>query len=312
MTSTETGGGGIDAKSPAIYELVEEGSAVERVATGFTFTEGPIWHPDGYLLFSDMPGDVRRKYTPDKGVEEVMRPSFKCNGMTLDANLDLIVCEHVTSALWRERTDGSRELLAYHYEGKYLNSPNDVCVRSDGTIYFSDPWYGRFPRFGIERERELGWQGVFLIPPGGGPEDVKLVVEKDEFDMPNGLCFSPDESLLYIDDTPRAHIKVWDVSEDGSLSNGRMFFEGVGSGVLEGGIPDGMKCDERGNIWVTGPGGVWLISAAGEHLGVVKVPEHTGNLSWGGEDWHTLFIPSSTSLYSIRTTVGPRREPYMR
>jgi gluconolactonase len=259
-----------------------------------------------------MPGDVRRKYTPDKGVEEVMRPSFKCNGMTLDANLDLIVCEHVTSALWRERTDGSRELLAYHYEEKYLNSPNDVCVRSDGTIYFSDPWYGRFPGFGIERERELGWQGVFLIPPGGGPDDVKLVVEKDEFDMPNGLCFSPDESLMYINDTPRAHIKLWDVNEDGSLSNGRMFFEGVGSGAIEEGIPDGMKCDERGNIWVTGPGGVWVISAAGEHLGVIKVPENTGNMSWGGEDWHTLFIPSSTSVYAIRTTVGPRREPYMR
>ena len=131
MTSTATGTG-IEAKSAAIYELLEEGSAVDRVATGFTFTEGPIWHPDGYLLFSDMPGDVRRKYTPGQGVEEVMRPAFKCNGMTLDANLDLIVCEHVTSALWRERRDGSREVLAYHYEGKYLNSPNDVCVRSDG------------------------------------------------------------------------------------------------------------------------------------------------------------------------------------
>ena len=210
MTSTETGVG-IEAKSPAIYELVEEGSAVERVATGFTFTEGPIWHPDGYLLFSDMPGDVRRKYTAGQGAEEVMRPAFKCNGMTLDANLDLIVCEHVTSALWRERRDGSREVLAYHYEGKYLNSPNDVCVRSDGSIYFSDPWYGRMPGFGIERERELGWQGVFRIPPGGGPEDVELVVDKDEFEMPNGLCFSPDESLLYINDTPRAHIKVFDV-----------------------------------------------------------------------------------------------------
>ena len=249
MTSTETGVG-IEAKSPAIYELVEEGSAVERVATGFTFTEGPIWHPDGYLLFSDMPGDVRRKYTPGQGVEEVMRPSFKCNGMTLDANLDLIVCEHVTSALWRERRDGSRELLAYHYEGKYLNSPNDVCVRSDGTIYFSDPWYGRFPGFGIERERELGWQGVFRIPPGGGPEEVELVVGKDEFDMPNGVCFSPDESLIYINDTPRAHIKVWDVNEDGSLSNGRMFFEGVGSGVIEEGHP---RRDE--------------VRRAGQHLG---------------------------------------------
>ena len=311
MTSTETGAG-IEATSPAIYELVEKGSAVERVATGFTFTEGPIWHPDGYLLFSDMPGDVRRKYTPGQGVEEVMRPSFKCNGMTLDANLDLIVCEHVTSALWRERPDGSRELLAYHYEGKYLNSPNDVCVRSDGTVYFSDPWYGRFPGFGIERERELGWQGVFRIPPGGGPADVELVVEKDEFDMPNGVCFSPDESLMYINDTPRAHIKVYDVDQDGSLSNGRLFAEGIGSGVIEEGIPDGMKCDEQGNIWVTGPGGIWIISVGGEHLGVIKVPENTGNLTWGGEDWRTVFIPSSTSLYTIRSKVGPRREPYMR
>ena len=160
----------IAVHSEKLRELVDENAEVEQVATGFTFTEGPIWHPDGYLLFSDMPGDVRRKYTPGQGVEEVMRPSFKCNGMTLDANLDLLVCEHVTSALWRERRDGSRDLLAYHYEGKYLNSPNDVCVRSDGSIYFSDPWYGRFPGFGIERERELGWQGVFRIPPGGGPE----------------------------------------------------------------------------------------------------------------------------------------------
>ena len=308
---SEGGRMAIAVHSEKLRELVDENAEVEQVATGFTFTEGPIWHPDGYLLFSDMPGDVRRKYTPGQGVEEVMRPAFKCNGMTLDANLDLIVCEHVTSALWKERRDGSRELLAYHYEGKYLNSPNDVCVRSDGSIYFSDPWYGRFPGFGIERERELGWQGVFRIPPGGGPDDVELVVDQNEFEMPNGVCFSPDESLVYINDTPRAHIKVFDVNADGSFSNGRMFFEGVGSGVIEEGIPDGMKCDERGNIWVTGPGGIWVISAEAEHLGVINVPENTGNLSWGGEDWHTLFIPSSTSLYTIRTKVGPRHEPYM-
>ena len=243
----------IAVHSEKLRELVDENAEVEKVATGFTFTEGPIWHPDGYLLFSDMPGDVRRKYTPGQGVEEVMRPSFKCNGMTLDANLDLIVCEHVTSALWREKRDGSKELLAYHFEGKYLNSPNDVCVRSDGSIYFSDPWYGRFPGFGIERARELGWQGVFRIPPDGGPDDIELVVDQNEFEMPNGVCFSPDESLVYINDTPRAHIKVYDVNADGTFSNGRMFFEGVGSGVIEEGIPDGMKCDERGNIWVTGP-----------------------------------------------------------
>ena len=204
---------GIDAKSDAIFELVEEGSAVEQLATGFTFTEGPIWHPgDGVLYFSDMPGDVRRKVTLDGHVTEVRRPSFKCNGMTLDADHNLLVCEHVTSSLVRERPDGVRETLAFHYEGKYLNSPNDVTVRSDGTIYFSDPWYGRFPGFGIERERELGWQGVFRIPPGGGQDELDLAVAQDEFDMPNGLCFSPDESLMYINDTPRAHIKVFDVS----------------------------------------------------------------------------------------------------
>jgi gluconolactonase len=212
----------------------------------------------------------------------------------------------------RERPDGVRETLAYHWQGKYLNSPNDVCVRSDGSIYFSDPWYGRFPGFGIERERELGWQGVFRIPPGGGQAELELVVPEDEFEMPNGLCFSPDESLLYINDTPRAHIKVFDVSSDGSLVNGRMFFDGVGSGVIEEGIPDGMKCDERGNIWVTGPKGVWVIDAAGKHLGTIEVPENVGNLTWGGADWHTLFLPSSTSLYTVETIVGPRREPYMR
>ena len=166
---------GIDAKSDAIYELVEEGSGVERLATGFTFTEGPIWHPtEHHLLFSDMPGDVRRKYTPDGTVVEVRRPSFKCNGMTYDADLNLLVCEHVTSSLVRERPNGVRETLAYHWQGKYLNSPNDVCVRSDGSIYFSDPWYGRFPGFGIQRERELGWQSVFRIPPGGGQDELEL------------------------------------------------------------------------------------------------------------------------------------------
>jgi gluconolactonase len=303
---------GIDARSDAIYELLEEGSSVERLATGFTFTEGPIWHPgEQVLYFSDMPADIRRKVTLDGEVTEVRNPAFKCNGMTLEPDLSLLVCEHVTSSLVRERSDGVRETLAFHYEGKYLNSPNDVTVRSDGTIYFSDPWYGRFPGFGIERARELGWQGVFRIPPGGGQDELALAVPQDEFDMPNGVCFSPDESLMYINDTPRAHIKVFDVAADGTLSNGRMFFEAIGTGVIEEGIPDGMKCDERGNIWVTGPQGIWVISPGGELLGVLQIPEAPGNLTWGGPDWHTLFIPSSSSVYTIRTLVGPRREPYM-
>jgi gluconolactonase len=304
----------VDVKSEKLTELVDPNVEVEKLATGFTFTEGPIWHPtEQCLYFSDMPGDVRRQVTLDGTVTEVRNPSFKCNGMTLDADLNLIVCEHVTSQLIRERTDGVREILAFHYGGKYLNSPNDVCVRSDGTIYFSDPWYGRFPGFGIERARELGWQGVFMIPPGGGQDELTLLVPEDEFEMPNGLCFSPDESLMYINDTPAANIKVFDVNADGTLANGRMFAEGIGDGDLEkGGLVDGMKCDEQGNIWVTGPEGVWVFGADGEHLGVVEIPESVGNLSWGGPDWHTLFVPASSSVYAVHTLVGPRHEPYMR
>jgi gluconolactonase len=301
---------GVNVKSDALLELVDEDASVEQVATGFTFTEGPIWnHAERFLLFSDMPGNVRRKWSEAEGVVEVMRPSNKSNGMTYEAGGTLLVCEHATSLLVREHPDGTRETVASHFEGKELNSPNDVTVRSDGSIYFSDPWYGRMPVFGVERERDLGFQGVYRIPPGGG--DPELVVGRDEYEQPNGLCFSPGESQLYINDTPGAFIKIYDVNADGSLANGRMFFEGIGSGVIEEGIPDGMKCDERGNIWVTGPGGIWVISSDGEHLGTIEVPENTGNLTWGGDDWHTLFIPSSSSLYSIRTKVGPRREPYM-
>ena len=303
----------VDVRSDKLGLLVDEDVEVKQLGTGFTFTEGPIWNPkEQFLLFSDMPGDTRRRWDEANDVQEVLSPSNKGNGMTLDADGRLIVCEHSTSSLVRMDPDGkntNREVLASHYEGKELNSPNDVVVRSDGSIWFSDPWYGRMPVFGVERERELGWQGVFRIPAGGG--NPELVVEQDEYEQPNGLCFSPDESLLYINDTPKAWVKVYDVGADNTLSNGRLFFEGVGSGVIEEGIPDGMKCDEQGNIWVTGPGGVWVISADGEHLGVIKIPENVGNLTWGGSDWHTLFIPSSTSLYAVETKVGPRREPYM-
>lgn len=302
--------GDVAAKSDEIWELIDEDATLEEVGSGFTFTEGPIWNPrEGYLLFSDMPGDVRRKYTPGEGVVEVMNPSNKCNGLTYDANLNLLVCEHVTSSLKRENTDGTVDVVASHFEGKELNSPNDVCVRSDGSIYFSDPWYGRMPVFGEERERELGFQGVYRVPPGDG--ELELVVDRDKYEQPNGLCFSPDESLLYINDTPNALIDVYDVNPDGSLSNGRRFAEGIGSGVIEEGIPDGMKCDERGNIWVTGPGGVWVFNTAGEHIGTVQVPQNVGNLTWGDDDWKTLYMPSSTSLYKIRTKVAAHREPYM-
>jgi len=301
----------VNVKSQALAELIDPGAEVERVATGFTFTEGPIWNQEGeFLLFSDMPGDVRRRFSERDGVQEVMRPSNKGNGMVYDADGNLLVCEHVTSSLVRERPDGSRETLATHYRGKELNSPNDVVTRSDGTIYFSDPIFGRVPGFGVERPQDLSFQGVYRIAPGGG--EPELAVAEDEFEQPNGLCFSPDESLMYINDTPRALIRVYEVRRDGTLAGGRLFFDAIGSGVIEEGIPDGMKCDQLGNIWVTGPGGVWVISPAGEHLGVIEVPENVGNLAWGGPDWKTLWMPSSTSLYRVRTEVASARLPYHR
>ncbi len=300
----------VAAVSPAIYELVEEGSSVERVAGGFLFTEGPVWHPrTHHLLFSDIPADVRYRYTPDGAVTAVRSFAYRCNGMTYDADLNLIVCEHATSSVVRETPDGSREIIAQEFEGEELNSPNDVVVARDGSIYFTDPWYGRMPVFGHPRTRRLGWQGVFRIAPGGGPP--QLLVDRDELEMPNGLCFSPDERLLYVDDTTRASIRVYDVNADGSLSNGRVFCSGIGTGVTGDGVVDGMKCDEQGNIWVTGPGGIWVIDRDGEHLGVVRLPEETANLTWGGEDWHTLYVAATTGLYAIRTLVGPHREPYM-
>jgi gluconolactonase len=298
--------------APAMRELIAEDAQVERIGTGFTFTEGPLWHPDGFLLFSDMPGDVRRRWDDADGVREVANPSNKGNGMTLDNDGRLVVCEHVTSSVVRMDADGTgsgREILASHYDGKELNSPNDVVVKADGAIYFTDPTFGRMPGFGVEREQDLGFQGVYRMPPGGG--DPELLV--DDFEQPNGLCFSVDESLLYINDTSRAHIRVFEVAADGTLANGRVLAEGIGSGSLEvGDLVDGMKLDERGNVWVTGPGGVCVFDSSGEHIGTVEVPENVGNINWGGPEWNWLFIPASTSVYRVRCKVSGNRLPYMR
>ena len=278
-------------------QLIDVYAPVGQLGTGFTFTEGPIWHPvDHYLLFSDMPADVRRRWDARGGVREVRRPSNKHNGMTYDADLNLIVCEHATSSLVRERADGRREVLATHFDGKELNSPNDVCVRSDGSIYFSDPWYGRMPVYGVERPRQLGFQGVYRVPPGGG--QPQLLVDRNRFDQPNGLCFSPDEKLLYVNDTVKCLIWAFEVNADGSLSTGRMFASGIRS-ELEPGVPDGMKCDAEGNIWVTAPGGVWVYSPSGSLLGKVRVPELVSNLAWGGDDFHTPVSYTHLTLPTI-------------
>ena len=303
---------GVQVKAPAFLELVEEDAELERLGTGFTFTEGPLWHPDGYLLFSDMPGDTRRSWDETSGVQEVANPSNKGNGMTLDLDGRLIVCEHVTSSVVRMDPDGrggGREVLATHYGDKQLNSPNDVVVKCDGAIYFTDPTYGRMPGFGIEREQELDFQGVYRIPLGGG--DPQLLA--DDFDQPNGLCFTADESLLYVNDTNKAHIRVFDVADDGTLTGGSVLAEGIGTGDLDSGeLVDGMKLDERGNIWVTGPGGVWVFDPDGMHLGTIEVPENVGNVNWGGPGWDQLFIPATSSMYRIACKVSGNLLPYMR
>ena len=300
-----------EALRPEFNDLIDRYAPVGQLATGFGFTEGPVWHPvDQYLLFSDMPGDVRRRWDRH-GVREVMRPSNKCNGMTYDADLNLIICEHSTSSLIRETPDGRREVLASHYEGRELNSPNDVCVRSDGSVYFTDPWYGRMPVFGVERPRELGFQGVYRVRPGAAGQEPELMVGRMLFDMPNGLCFSPDESILYINDTTNALIRAFDVDPDGTLKNGRLFASGIRSDLLAG-VPDGMKCDAFGNVWVTAPGGVWVYAPRGTLIGKVRVPELVANLHWGGGDWRTLYMCSTHSVYTVTTRAGPRNEPFMR
>ena len=293
----------------AFQQLVGDSPAVEQLGTGFMFTEGPIWNPESKeLFFSDMPGDTRRRWTATDGCVDIRQPSNKCNGMAYDANGNLLVCEHATSRLIREERDGSTTVLASHWQGKELNSPNDVIVALNGDIYFSDPIFGRVPVFGVERDQDLDFQGVYRI--AAGTTELQLIA--DDFDQPNGLCMSPDESILYVNDSPRAHIRQFPVGADGAYGSGEMFFEGIGNGVVEDGIPDGMKCDTAGNIWVTGPEGVWVIDSTGRHLGTVPVPENVGNINWGGDDWSTLFIAASTSLYRLQTNATAAPVPNTR
>ena len=290
----------IAVHSEKLRMLVDENAEVEQIATGFTFTEGPIWMADGSLHFSDMPGDKRRRWHPDEGVTVLRDPSNKCNGMTLDNDGNLLVCEHVTSSVVRERPDGTRETLATHWGDKELNSPNDVIVASDGSIIFTDPTYGRMPGFGLERPQDLDFQGVYRLPADGG--GLQLLI--DDFEQPNGLCFTPDESQLYINDTVRAHIRVFDVGPGHALSNGRVFAEGIGTGDLASGeLVDGMKLDERGNVYVTGPKGVWIFAPGGEHLGVIEVPENVGNVNWGDDDWRSLYVTTYHGVYRTRLNI---------
>jgi sugar lactone lactonase YvrE len=269
-------------------------AAVEKVAGGFQFTEGPVWVTDGYLLFSDIPADTIYEWRPGSASAEVFRrPSGHSNGLTLDRQGRLLACEH-DRRVSRTNVDGSVVALAERYQGRRLNSPNDIVSKSDGSIYFTDPPYG-LPR--QEEGKELDFNGVYRLSPDG-----VLTLLDDSFERPNGLAFSPDERVLYVDDSNKGHIRAFDVQADGTLANGRVFAELVNPGAE--GVPDGMKVDVRGNVFCTGAGGIWVLDPAGERLGVIEVPEVPANLAWGDTDLKTLYITARTGLYRIRVRTG--------
>ncbi len=284
----------VEAYDSAIKQIVPEKVTLEQIATGFAFTEGPVWCKD-YLLFSDIPRNriVRWQMRSDGPEVTTFRsPSGNSNGLTLDKSGRLIACEHSTRRVTRTEVDGTVSVLAERYEGRRLNSPNDVVVRSDGSIYFTDPPYGLE---NLNAWKELSFNGVYRFAPDG-----ELVLLVDDFDRPNGLAFSPDESVLYIDDTSRSHIRAFDVSPDGSLGNGQILIDMQSS---EAGAPDGMKVDQKGNIYCTGPGGLWVIDPSGKRLGRIALPELPANLAWGDMDWRTLYITARNSVYRLRLAV---------
>ncbi|BBK42624.1 gluconolactonase [Allostella vacuolata] len=287
--------GALEIRDPRLTAIVDPAVRFEPVASGCIFTEGPLWHPDGFLLFSDMPGDHLRRWSAADGVTTFRRPCNKSNGLAWDRQGRLLACEHATSRVTRTEADGTITVLATHHEGRELNSPNDLVVGRDGAIYFSDPTYGRMEHFGVPRQPQLDFRGVFRIDPAG---TLRLLA--DDFGQPNGLCFSHDGTRLFVNDTDRQHIRVFDVGPDGALAGGRVWAVTEGEGA---GAPDGMKIDSAGNLYCCGPGGIHVFAPDATCLGVIQVPEYTANFAWGDSDYRSLFITASTSVYRIRVEV---------
>ncbi len=278
-------------KQNNLGEILAPNTQVEKVAGGFQFTEGPVWHPDGFLLFSDIPANTIYKWQPEQKTEIFRQPSGNANGNTLDRSGRLVTAEHGNRRVSLTEKNGQIVTLASHYQGKRLNSPNDLVVKSDGSIYFSDPPYG------IKSEQEeLGFYGVYRLAADG-----TLTLLANDFVRPNGIALSPDETKLYVNDSQKGHIRVFDVKPDGMLEKGRLFAS-LKPPSKEG-AADGMKVDIKGNVYSTGPGGVWIFSPNGELIGIIETPEAPANLAWGDRDYQTLYITARKSLYRIRLKI---------
>jgi gluconolactonase len=314
----------IERLDPALDALIPRNAAELQLADGFKWTEGPIWLPTGRLLFAEIPSNSIREWTPGDGVSIFMQPSgYKgstpfcgpepgSNGMTLDAKGRLTVAGHAQRDVWRlESLDPHAQVtvLADTYQGKRLNSPNDLVYRSDGSLYFTDPPYGLCTQSEQDPAKELPFAGVYRIPgalnqkPGSPPARAELQLLVKDLTRPNGIAFSPDEKYLYVNNSePEMLWMRYTVNPDGSLKDPKLFFDAGPHG--HNGAPDGMKVDQLGNIYSAGPGGVWIFSPEGKHLGTIKFADPVGNLTFGGADHKTLYITASGGLYSIQVKVA--------
>jgi gluconolactonase len=277
-----------------------ETTQAERLATGFVFTEGPLWHPDGFYYFVDVRASVLYRLTPGQGHEVARDKTGGGNGTTFDLQGRLVLCEGDNRRVTRMTPDGRLEVLMDRYEGKRLNRPNDVVCKSDGSLYFTDPGL-RVPL----AERELPYAGVYRIGPDG---TTGLVAD---FEYPNGLAFSPDERLLYVANTRwTQYIHAIELDAGGSMVRRRIFAD-MSSDETDG-VPDGMKVDAEGRVYCTGPGGTWVFAPDGARLGLIRTPEIPANLAFGGPDLRTLFFTARTSVYTLRAKVPGLPHPWYR
>lgn len=279
----------LEPLSPAFWDLLAHDAKLQKVATGFGFTEGPMWDPAGFLYVSDETLNRIFRVFPDGRKEELIALGDP-DGNTFDRQHRLIDCASVLRAIIEVTPDAKYRILADRYDGKKFNSPNDVIVGLDGALYFTDPTLDLV----AGEKQEIPFQGVYRLDDKGS---VRLLTK--DLTQPNGLAFSPEGHLLYVDDSEQRNIRVYDVAPDGTLSNGRIF--GDERGGKHEGVPDGMKVDKRGNLFVTGPKGIWVWDAKGNHLGTIVMPEQPANLTWGDADYHTLYITATTSVYRLET-----------